>query len=143
MAVYSYRLANGKTRWFYIIDLPPGTDGRRRQQKRAGFPSQRAAEVAEVAAKDAFAGADLNADGTVAAELAGWLAERELDVEPTTLSNYRDIVRCYIVPRTSALTSSIRWTSGSSTRCTRRCCAPVGGTAVRYRPLQSGSCTGY
>ncbi|MEV0810643.1 hypothetical protein [Micromonospora sp. NPDC050200] len=23
MAVYNYRLANGQTRWFFIIDLPP------------------------------------------------------------------------------------------------------------------------
>jgi integrase len=102
MAVYSYRLANGQTRWFYIIDLPPGADGRRRQQKRSGFRDQRAAASAEAEAKARFVGADLNADGTVAAELAGWLAERELDVEPTTLSNYRDIVRCYIVPHIGA-----------------------------------------
>jgi hypothetical protein len=40
--------------------------------------------------------------GRVAAELAGWLAERELDVEPTTLSNYRDVVRCCIVPHVGA-----------------------------------------
>jgi hypothetical protein len=30
--------------------------------------------------------------------VSSWLAERELDVEPTTLSNYRDVLRCYIVP---------------------------------------------
>lgn len=38
MAVYSYRLANGQTRWFFIIDLPPDAEGRRRQHKRQGFP---------------------------------------------------------------------------------------------------------
>ncbi|MEV4826107.1 hypothetical protein [Micromonospora sp. NPDC049274] len=46
----------------------------------------------------AFGGADLRADGSVAAELESWLNERELDAQETTLSNYRDIMRCYVVP---------------------------------------------
>ena len=47
MAVYSYALANGQSRWMYIIDLPAGADGRRRQMKRKAFPSQAAALAAE------------------------------------------------------------------------------------------------
>jgi hypothetical protein len=46
MAVCSYQLAGGKTRWLYIIDLPPGQDGKRRQQKRRGYLTSAAAAKA-------------------------------------------------------------------------------------------------
>ena len=101
VAVYDYRLAGGQTRWFFIIDLPPDADGRR-QQKRKGFSTQAAAVKAEGQARSAYGGADLTADGSVAAELEGWLNERELDVQETTLSNYRDVIRCYVVPHVGA-----------------------------------------
>jgi integrase len=65
---------------------------------RKGFASQQAAQAAETDARRSYARADLAADGSLAAELETWLGERELDVQETTLSNYRDIVRCYIVP---------------------------------------------
>jgi hypothetical protein len=102
MSVYDYQLASGQTRWFYIIDLPPDADGHRRQQKRAGFRNQAAALSAEKDARAIYGGADLTADGSLAAELEGWLAERELDVAETTLSNYRDILRCYVIPQIGA-----------------------------------------
>ncbi|MFC0530426.1 tyrosine-type recombinase/integrase [Phytohabitans kaempferiae] len=98
MAIYSYRLARGQTRWMFTIDLPPAADGRRRQMNRKGFLSQAAAQAAETEARKTYARADLAADGSLAAELEAWLGERELDVQQTTLGNYRDIVRCYIVP---------------------------------------------
>jgi hypothetical protein len=97
MAVYSYTLATGETRWMYIIALPAGADGRRRQLKRKAFPSQAAALAAEADSRAAYGGADLTADGTLAAELEGWLTEREIDIQPTTVVNYRDLVRCYIL----------------------------------------------
>src|SRR3982074_2657097 len=96
MAVYPYQLANGSTRWFYILDLPPDSDGRRRQRKKRGFINAVAAEKAEREARKTYGGADLNADGTVSAELEAWITERELDVQETTISNYRDVIRCYI-----------------------------------------------
>jgi integrase len=98
VAIYSYQLSRGQTRWMYTIDLPPAGDGRRRQMNRKGFVSQDAAQAAETEARKAYARADLAADGSLAAELEVWLGERELDVQQTTLGNYRDIVRCYIVP---------------------------------------------
>ncbi|KAB1160106.1 site-specific integrase [Micromonospora sp. AMSO12t] len=98
MTVNSYRLSGNKIAWYYVIDLPPGQDGKRRQQKRRGFPSQKAAAAAEKAALQSFGHAGLAADGSVAAELQGWLDERELDVEETTLCNYRDLIRCYVNP---------------------------------------------
>ena len=84
--------------WYFVIDLPRGEDDRRRQLKRRGFTSEKAAWGAERAAKEQFRELELNADGTVAAELSRWLDERELDMSVTGLSSYRDHVRAYVVP---------------------------------------------
>jgi len=102
MAIYPYRLARGQTRWMFTIDLPPAADGKRRQMNRKGFLRQEDAQAAETEARKAYARADLAADGSLAAELEVWLRERELDVQQTTLGNYHDIVRCYILPHLGA-----------------------------------------
>ncbi|HEX2771024.1 MAG TPA: hypothetical protein VHN18_01180 [Micromonosporaceae bacterium] len=94
-------MARGQTRWQFIVDLPPAADGRRRQMDRKGFVSQEAALAAETEARKAYARADLAADGSLAAELENWLRERELDLQPTTLSNYCDIIG-YIKPHLGA-----------------------------------------
>ena len=47
MAIYSYQLARGQTRWMFTIDLPPAADGRRRQMNRKGFVSQEAAQAVD------------------------------------------------------------------------------------------------
>lgn len=98
MSIFSYQLSRGQTRWQFTIDLPPAADGRRRQMNRKGFLRQEDAIAAETEARKTYARADLAADGTLAAELEQWLGERELDVQETTLGNYRDIVRCYVLP---------------------------------------------
>jgi integrase len=98
MSVYSYYLSDGKVRWFFKVDLPPGPDGKRRQKKRRGYLSQEAALKGERELLAAFGNAELAANGTLTAELDAWLAERELDLEATSLANYRDVVRCYIAP---------------------------------------------
>jgi len=98
MTVGSYKLANGKTNWFFVIDLPVGDDGKRRQHKRRGFATQAAAEKAEADARKAYGEAAIGADGSVAAELTAWLSERELDIEETTLDNYRNLFRMYVIP---------------------------------------------
>ena len=118
MAIYSYRLARGQTRWMFTIDLPPTADGKRRQMNRKGFTSEAAAVAAETEARRTYTRADLASDGSLAAELEAWLNERELDVQETTLSNYRDIVRCYIVPHIGSR-QVYDLTNGSSTTCTR------------------------
>lgn len=101
MAIYSYQLARGQTRWMFMIDLPPAADGKRRQMNRKGFLSQDAAVGAETEARKAYSGAELVADGSLAAELENWLRERELDLQPTSLSNYRDVIG-YLKPHLGA-----------------------------------------
>ncbi|MGI5214126.1 tyrosine-type recombinase/integrase [Plantactinospora sp. CA-290183] len=87
----------GKT-WHFVVDLPAGPDGRRRQMRRRGFASERVARERQQEALAQFGGAELAADGTVAAELDRWLDERELDLSITGLSTYRDFIREYINP---------------------------------------------
>ncbi|MGC4808786.1 hypothetical protein [Micromonospora sp. DT233] len=89
MAVYSYRLANGQTRWFFIIDLPPDSNGPRRQHKRQGFPHQARCPEGRAGRTRRLRRGGPRADGSVTAEMESWLNERELDVQETTLSNYR------------------------------------------------------
>ena len=115
MAIYSYRLARGQIRWQFIIDLPPAADGRRRQMNRKGLVSQQAALAAETEARKAYARADLAADGSLAVELENWLRERELDLRPTTLSNYCHIIG-YIKPHLGA-----RHAYTLDKRCESRC----------------------
>jgi len=98
MTVGSYTIASNKTLWFFVIDLPVGDDGKRRQYKRRGFPTKTIAETAETEARHAYGEASINVDGSIAAELQGWLSERELDVEETTQDNYRNLFRMYVIP---------------------------------------------
>ncbi len=76
MTVGSYQIANRKTYWFFVIDLPAGDDGKRRQHKRRGFPNKSAAEDAEAEAHKAYGEAAIGQDGSVAAEFAAWLSGR-------------------------------------------------------------------
>jgi integrase len=102
MPVYPYQLRDGTTRWYFIIDLPTSPEGRRRQRKQRGFTSEKAAAKAEREALAAFSNVSLAADGSVTVELELWLRERELDVQETTVANYRDIIRCYVTPHIGA-----------------------------------------
>jgi integrase len=88
--------------WLFVIDLPAGTDGKRRQMKRRGFRSEPEALKAERTAKQQFGKADLAVDGTVAAELSAWLEERELDIAVTSLGNYRNAINKYVIAHLGA-----------------------------------------
>jgi integrase len=84
--------------WYFVIDLPRGIAGKRKQLFRRGFRSEKLALGAEHKARAQFGSADLAADGSVAAELTEWLIERELDIAKTTLCNYRNAITKYIIP---------------------------------------------
>ncbi|WP_028192565.1 site-specific integrase [Salinispora pacifica] len=88
--------------WYYVIDLPRGDDGKRKQKFVRGFETEKEALKAEELARKQFGQSELAADGTMAAELVKWLEERELDVAVTTLSNYRNAIIKYIIPRLGA-----------------------------------------
>jgi integrase len=98
MPVYSYNLTNGDFRWYFIVDLPKGHDGKRQQVKRGGFVTQAAAQDAEASFLDTYGKVEKHADGTVAAELEVWLSDRVLDVEVETYDNYRYLFHSYVIP---------------------------------------------
>jgi hypothetical protein len=85
-----------------VIDLPHSRDGKRKQMRRRGLQTEQLASHAEGLARLQFSKADLTADGTVAAELAARLTERELDVALTTLGNYRNALNAYVIPHLGA-----------------------------------------
>jgi hypothetical protein len=89
--------------WGFVFDLPPAEDGKRRQMQRRGYATEKAARDEERAALKRFASVELAADGSVAAELARWAEDRELDLSITGVSTYRDYIRGYVVPHIGQL----------------------------------------
>ena len=137
MAVVSYHLASGATRWYFVIDLPPDVDGRRRQRKQRGFTSRSAAQKAEQEAAAAYGEAALSADGSVNAELDTWVTERELDVQETT-SATTATSSAAMLPPTSAPVSCTHSTSASYTTYTEPSCNGVAAAVDRCPPRRCG-----
>ncbi|MDP9794113.1 integrase [Catenuloplanes nepalensis] len=98
MPVYPYNLVGGGFRWFFIVDVPKGEDGKRRQIKRGGFATETDATDAETQFLSTYGKVERHADGTLAAELEEWLSDRMLDVEVETYDNYRYLFRSYVIP---------------------------------------------
>lgn len=82
--------------WHFVVDGPRTADGARNQIFRRGFKSETEALRAEERFRREFGKVELVADGTVTAEMAEWIDDRELDLAPTTLCNYRNSYK-YIV----------------------------------------------
>ena len=86
--------------WFFVIDID-GPDGKRRQVKRRGFATKKAAQAALTA---------LNGDvqrGTFVAPLRStlgqfliddWLPARSVSLRPSTVVCYEQLIRNYVVP---------------------------------------------
>ncbi len=92
--------------WWFVVDLPPKADGRRRQAKRRGFPTRRAAQAAldrlRVSARE---GTHVAIDRmTVGEYLEQWgetlgVAGRK----PSTVASYRRNLRVHVIPRLGGL----------------------------------------
>jgi integrase len=89
-------------RWYVLIDVPGGPDGKRRRRGVGGFKTKRDAKAAEAEALRRIR------DGvfvepsrlTLGAYLTRmWLPSMVSQVRATTLGGYRHNVRAYIVPR--------------------------------------------
>ena len=86
--------------WLFVIDID-GPDGKRRQVKRRGFATKKAAQAALTA---------LNADvqrGTFVAPLRStlgqfltddWLPARSVSLRPSTVVCYEQLIRNYVLP---------------------------------------------
>ena len=91
--------------WFYRLELPPGTDRRRRQKRVAGFATERQAKAALAAAQVEVSRGRLQyAPVRTFADLAEeWLAVVGPNRKATTLANYRTLVGAYLLPSLGAL----------------------------------------
>src|SRR5437763_9954759 len=87
--------------WSYHVELPPGSDSKRRQVTKGGFASARdAAEArAQVLAQERAGELPARGSVTVADWLTRWLTLPEVtQLRGNTVIGYRDHVRCYLIP---------------------------------------------
>ena len=91
--------------WYYTVDLPKGRDGKRRQQRRGGFRTRKAAEAALEAVKADLWRTRYGGDDriTVATFAARWLDAIEGDVAAKTWEGYETQVRLRVVPEVGHL----------------------------------------
>jgi integrase len=85
-------------RWSYVLELPRGEDGRRRQEMKSGFASRKEAVAAlEEARVQQRSGERVASDRqTLAAYLPTWLDG--LDRKPATMEAYRRVVDAHLIP---------------------------------------------
>jgi integrase len=87
--------------WFFVVDLAPDpTTGKRRQLKRRGFKTKRAAAdaLADVVS-DTNRGLYVRpTTGTLADFMDGWLEGRRIDLRPSAFYGYEKVVRRRIIP---------------------------------------------
>lgn len=86
--------------WFFRFDLPPGSDGRRRQKRVSGFQSERDARRALARAKlDVGEGRLRHFEGRTVEDLAQeWLEAVGPNRKATTVANYTMLTKAYILP---------------------------------------------
>ena len=88
--------------WWFVVDLPPGPQGQRRQAKRRGFPTKKAAQGAiDRLRVNAREGTHVAHDRiTVGEYLEAW--GETLSVagrKPATVASYRRNLRVHVLPR--------------------------------------------
>jgi integrase len=89
------------TTWQYVVDLGIDGNGRRRQYRRRGFPTKKAAQAAMLEAQSLQLRGELANPGrrTLADYLAQWLDAVQASLEPAAWTNYRNCLHLYVVPR--------------------------------------------
>ena len=89
-------------RWYVLVDVPTGPDGKRRRRGVGGFKTKREAKAAEAEAlrrirDGVFVEPSRLTLGAYLTEM--WLPSMRNQVRATTLGGYRHNVRAYLVPR--------------------------------------------
>lgn len=87
--------------WSFVLDLPPGPNGKRRQRLKGGFPTKVEAQKALAAVlADVQRGVVVEPSKvTLAQFLEDWLTSVSRSLKPTTWEGYAHAVRVWIVPR--------------------------------------------
>jgi hypothetical protein len=93
-------------RWFFVLDIPPGPDGRRRQARRRGFVTKREAQAAldELRINARTGNVVQPSKLSLAAYLDGWLGGMEVAGRAAgTLASYRRNLATHVVPHLGGL----------------------------------------
>jgi integrase len=87
--------------WTFVVDVPARPGVARRQVTRGGFATKKDAETALAEFLTRVAHGHQPAPGrlTVAEYLEEWLVGCELSLAATAFTNYRTVLRTYVVPR--------------------------------------------
>ncbi len=95
------RHGKGTVRWYVVIDLGFGHDGRRRQKWHGGFRTRREAEAARAQlVTDVNTGSYVIPGRTTLAEWIrdSWLPMTEPRVKPTTFHSYKRNLELHVIP---------------------------------------------
>lgn len=96
--------ATGK--WGFVVDLPPGPDGKRRQARRSGFASSRDAQAAlDLLRTDVREGTYVP-DVNVSVQdylVEEWLPAVRSSLEPSTWTSYDRAMRLRVIPKLGGL----------------------------------------
>jgi integrase len=89
------------TTWQYVVDLGIDGNGRRRQYRRRGFSTKKAAQAAMLEAQSQQVRGELANPGkrTLANYLDEWLSAARASLEPAAWTNYRNCLGLYVIPR--------------------------------------------
>ena len=91
-----------RVRWYTIVDIPRGPDGRRRQKWHGGFATRREAELARADVLSRLArGTYVERSSLLVSEwvLGTWLGTVETQLKPSTFHSYRRNLELHLLPR--------------------------------------------
>ena len=91
--------------WSWVVDLPRGVDGKRRQKRKGGFATRKQAEAALLQFLGHLdRGGDPFGDRTTFADYsAAWAEHHRTQVEPKTWARYESLLRIHLLPRFGAM----------------------------------------
>jgi integrase len=91
--------------WYFVLDLPQGPDGRRRQKKQRGFPTKKAAQtaMAEVVTRVDRGTHSEPGRRRLSEYLEEWIEGLAVSRENSTVENYANVLRSWVIPRIGGL----------------------------------------
>ena len=89
------------TTWQYVVDLGIDGNGRRRQYRRRGYATKKAAQTAMIEAQSLLLRGELANPGerNLAQYVQHWLEAVQASLEPAAWTNCRNCLNLYVLPR--------------------------------------------
>jgi len=100
--VHTTKAGRRTTTWYVVIDLPRGSDGKRRQKWHGGFGTRREAEAAKAKIVHEFnIGTYVEPNSTTLSDWVHlhWLPSTESRVKPSTFDSYKRNLELHVLPR--------------------------------------------